>query len=875
MDPGISLQKKYLSNDTDHEALIPAWVLSDRIYVSRNHHVFRIGSHKADLLQLMIRADYPKASTFFTTICYIYSLVRIHDIRRTYALICLFIRWLRVPEKAIFEILWNTSPVPVNLAPILLWRNILWSLLLLLLSPLMASGSEANYLISFTFWRVVRWSLSGAGAEGDRTRKSQTQPYLADMRSRDTASLLFACRCMGLTSFFWWDTKPCQNPQLTNCGHNAIIKKYGHYFPDYEYQKLENGYIRLLSLSREHSNGIPRCSLVTISFDEAIQASYEAVSYTWGKDGRDSSILVGCSQLRVTKSVYSIVSSMTPLRGTCLLWVDFICINQKDNAEKSSQVRMMREIYSRAAQVLVFLSSGRMDPQSCTMAKQHLEMLAAQSRRGERNFSNFYGEINEFSQSVTRSPGWTELGKLLNHPYWSRVWIIQEVAVAKTLKVIYGQVEMQWEDLVVYAMSSADLGTANVVDTNLDISLASLQEICVSVAGVADICRVHSMRADFQGDRKRTLADLLLASSPHLATNKLDHVYALQGLVSFDIPKNLLPNYGEVELTELFIHTATHMLSGPNPLWILSAAGLGYINGVRAHERLPSWVPDWSQRHKKTQLILPNEDALLRLKVPMTLLRGFLPCVVPKGSKHVLRVWSYQIDTISSICAFPMPPAQTYTNMKSMTSPMDLIPDYVRRYLRFQELIRHQPPDPYCTGGTRRNALFSLLTNTSLANTGSTMEDFDAWEKSMALNFQLLQVLQPSVYHELETLFPTESKHLKAFDLAEFDMSEMWKLSGVMGGANRFMSDLATNCIGRSFGITEKGYMAIIPPHCVPGDQIFYLVPGVPRFVLREVDQNHSSEAGNCINEYFLVGDCSIKCPGGRPLEDLRSIDII
>ena len=317
------------------------------------------------------------------------------------------------------------------------------------------------------------------------------------------------------------------------------------------------------------------------------------------------------------------------------------------------------------------------------------------------------------------------------------------------------------------------------------------------------------------------------------------------------------------------------MLSGPNPLWILSTTGSGCINGVRAHEGLPSWVPDWSQPYEKSRLTTPHEDAVLRLKLPITLLRDFLPCAVSRGSKHVLRVWSYQIDTISTICAIPLPPLPTYTNMNSMTSPLDLIPDLVRRYLRFQELIHHQPPDPYCTGGTRRNALFSLLTNSSPLRIGSAIEDFEAWEKGMALNFHLLREMQPSVYRELETLFPTESKHLKAFNLSDFNMSENWNLSGLMGGVSRFMTDLVINCYGRSFGISEKGYMAIIPPHCVPGDQIFYLVPGVPHFVLREVDQSHSSEAGNSINEYFLVGDCSIKCPGGWTLEDLRSIEII
>ncbi|PMD26939.1 hypothetical protein NA56DRAFT_549644, partial [Hyaloscypha hepaticicola] len=36
-----------------------------------------------------------------------------------------------------------------------------------------------------------------------------------------------------------------------------------------------------------------------------------------------------------------------------LLWADQICINQKDVAERSSQVRMMRDIYLRSQDAII------------------------------------------------------------------------------------------------------------------------------------------------------------------------------------------------------------------------------------------------------------------------------------------------------------------------------------------------------------------------------------------------------------------------------------------------------------------------------------------------------------------------------------------
>ena len=46
-------------------------------------------------------------------------------------------------------------------------------------------------------------------------------------------------------------------------------------------------------------------------------------------------------------------------RGVIIpLWVDAVCINQTNISERTTQVRMMRTIYSRAACVLVWLGEA-------------------------------------------------------------------------------------------------------------------------------------------------------------------------------------------------------------------------------------------------------------------------------------------------------------------------------------------------------------------------------------------------------------------------------------------------------------------------------------------------------------------------------------
>jgi hypothetical protein len=43
---------------------------------------------------------------------------------------------------------------------------------------------------------------------------------------------------------------------------------------------------------------------------------------------------------------------------TRFFWIDQICINQSDDAEKSRQVRMMHDIYDCAKETLIILAKG-------------------------------------------------------------------------------------------------------------------------------------------------------------------------------------------------------------------------------------------------------------------------------------------------------------------------------------------------------------------------------------------------------------------------------------------------------------------------------------------------------------------------------------
>jgi hypothetical protein len=86
-----------------------------------------------------------------------------------------------------------------------------------------------------------------------------------------------------------------------------------------------------------------------------------------GGQNADHFILLGGKRLPITKNCSELIRNFRNpkfLEATSVrrLWIDSICINQKDNVEKATQIEMMGQIYARSAQVLIWL--GPSTPES-------------------------------------------------------------------------------------------------------------------------------------------------------------------------------------------------------------------------------------------------------------------------------------------------------------------------------------------------------------------------------------------------------------------------------------------------------------------------------------------------------------------------------
>lgn len=173
--------------------------------------------------------------------------------------------------------------------------------------------------------------------------------------------------------------------------------------------------------------------------DDATQ--YVALSYTWGAEGSMRVIYVNNLPFMIRVNLYDFLCAMQD-RAACdtLFWIDQLSINQSDTPERNQQVAMMAEVYTGAASVYVWLG---IDTPRTEAAFLLLEEYTAAGRLPDEEGRQRVAPLT-CPDDVVEAHGlegihWDLLTEIFDRPYWSRLWIVQEVCLARRhLKLLCG-----------------------------------------------------------------------------------------------------------------------------------------------------------------------------------------------------------------------------------------------------------------------------------------------------------------------------------------------------------------------------------------------------------------------------------------------------
>lgn len=235
-------------------------------------------------------------------------------------------------------------------------------------------------------------------------------------------------------------------------------------------------------------------------------------------------------------------------------WIDRICIDQCNLLEQNQQVAQMRRIYESATNVDIWLGNGLPSSISIMQMEKLTHLLMERDLESKiRSDSKLKEAIEAVYQAVSGSLGDVHLGDsvfapiidFLSLPWWTRIWIKQELAVASTAAFICNAVRLDWKSVHLSIAALRYLIIRGTIDPRVESNIRFANLI---------IRRGFTLRLkeEVMPIRKKSLLGLVCrhARSPIAeATNPSDRIYGFLGIASDVL--GIVPNYG-METRELY-----------------------------------------------------------------------------------------------------------------------------------------------------------------------------------------------------------------------------------------------------------------------------------------------------------------------------------
>jgi hypothetical protein len=315
----------------------------------------------------------------------------------------------------------------------------------------------------------------------------------------------------------------------------------------YRYDKLADDQLRLLLLQPGKPEDGIVCFMIVESLRKA-RKKYQALSYHWGSASPDNatnqidiyprpksvSDVVGVKTRTDVKHLWihdNLFSALRHLRledEPTLIWVDAICMNQTESEdgeeEVKQQVRRMGDIYNSAYSVCVWLGAG--SPQTDRAMKFIEDMV-------------ILDKFDNMVQSQDYKEDWLALMELMKWQWFSRRWVVQEIALSRRASVHCGTKTVDWNDF-------SDAVTLFVMSVEQIKRLFNYPDSLPDVEGLGAVVLVdsvrHLARKSSDGDIQEYLVGLeslvssLLsfdASKPH------DVIYSLMAIAR-DTPQKFV-----------------------------------------------------------------------------------------------------------------------------------------------------------------------------------------------------------------------------------------------------------------------------------------------------------------------------------------------
>ncbi|CAG9998489.1 unnamed protein product [Clonostachys byssicola] len=369
------------------------------------------------------------------------------------------------------------------------------------------------------------------------------------------------------------------------------------------YTPLGPGEIRVLEHHVEDGSSEPTWILRVINIGDAGQGvqnvKFDALSYTWGDPKATFPLILNGRKIQIHRNLHEALPYLSRLPSRCPIWVDAVCINQKDKAEKKVQIPRMKEIYRRAIQVWVWLGPG------IDHTAEAIKLLPRISHTGEGDPpAEMPDELPELD-----SPIWTSIFNIVDNSWFGRVWIVQESALARDLRFLMGRHEINAEMLKTAVSTSSRLAEHFLNASMRDEAKRLIDtQRAMSIFGIRDLVQRSFALDPNQPRAPRELVWIIYQMTINSdCSEPRDRVNGTLGLLPDD-QRRILGDFSDTaSLAELYASFGQRVLTQPNPpapMWF-AFLHRGTISGKRSN--LPSWCPDF---HQSSESLAWYEDGI-------------------------------------------------------------------------------------------------------------------------------------------------------------------------------------------------------------------------------------------------------------------------
>ncbi|KIW83147.1 hypothetical protein Z517_02391 [Fonsecaea pedrosoi CBS 271.37] len=571
----------------------------------------------------------------------------------------------------------------------------------------------------------------------------------------------------------------------------------------YKYEPLPAESIRLLCLQPGSESDHIACNLVTTRVEDGM-SGFEALSYTWGDLTVTRAISCGGCSLAVHSNAWHALSELRQAQGVRVLWIDALCINQGDLAERNMQVQMMRETYGRATRVVVWLGRQMDNTDQVFALISKLSTMATVDNLDHQTVAYTHDDLEAGDLPDASDPVWRGLDQLLWSSWFSRVWIIQEITLAREALVFSGSASCGWHQLELAARFVEDHSLTMLVD--------------VDPSQVIRLARLKALASRAE----TSILEILQQSRSSKSTDPRDKIFGLLGLTpSFTL---IIPDYN-MATHDLHTAFALKMMEAHQSLDILNYTEIwaDYTLPAESLDKTPSWAPNW---------LLSGLTRPLPATAELNAGNRVIFHTSPDSS--LLHVWGVELATVDGAGDTFLEWIPRPGNSVRGARPINWVTDayQMKRWRQWQRMSGGTATH-YPTGEATREAYIRTIVANALpdgAHDGCALQSYyDAWLRFWRVGGR------------------ERGRYLDAY-IQQSDPGELQR-------AISFMEAHQAAAYGRRFLITKNGYFGLGPFKSRRGDVVVALCGGKTAYVLRRQGRRHFAKRTR--TEYWkVIGEC-------------------